>query len=668
MKRLLMTLSVCTLLVTAAGCSDEVKHVQAEDIASPFATEGDTGLGETGPGEPEVGPTEEPEGETSPKLATLTFLDTHGDDQVPCTGTDHCSISVSFTEARTLSVVYSEDGQPVANQLVQFAISDDPEGIGKLSALSASTDAQGVASIEASAAQSIIGEFEITATVDGDVPPLYFDIIVTPKGQVPLTVLGTYNGNRPEVVSYRAELYLQSPEGQPSCADIEALYDDTPANITGALTNLPQSTKFKELTGLEEAGTQKYTVLAYARDTTDKVVLAWGCDDHEGEVTWGYAKTVEVEMKDRPPLYAGSYAVTTQFDLVSALPDPLEGYVNIVLDIFKSPVGGLLSLACQLGNQVPVLGDMCDLVFNDPANPSSDTLTGTGALVVDILDGVLNAFAKDTIFGDILVGGADISTMLTAFQVDGTIIIAVEPTDDPDDEVDVAYWGEGDLEETWDGVTVKWSLGANCDPLTDENCGTKTFNLTTIQGEAAFANEFTAEVEAFWTLTIDLHPLNVKYGTLINFILEKVAIPLLAGDGSDNTQPVDSYEKLVASMLGGKECLEDPSFVANCCEKFTETVVSGGASTTASIIETMCETLIEAGAGMLSDQLNGLETGTEDTFAIGTLEPCTIFDSDKDMVVDAMGKKNKPCYWDVQLTLFGADTTIDAIWWATRID
>lgn len=648
------------------ACADEVKHVGGEPIPGPDQLGGDTDT-TPGPAEPDAGPAE-PDGGV--KLRQLAFEDAFGDDQVPCTGTDSCSYIVSFTEKRKLKVVYTEDGVPAEGELVTFEVVTDDKGIAKLTAFNAYTDAEGKTYVEASASNSVIADFEVMAYVGHEgVPPLTFKVTVVPKGVVPLTVLATYGGSSPEVASFRAQLYKQDEAGLPNCADLETLYEDS-ASLTSALTNLPQSVKFKELPKLEEEGTQKYTVLAFAKDAQDKHVLAWGCDDQKGEVTWGLSTTVDVVMMDRPPRYAGTYEVETLFNLVSALPPPFDGYVEIVLDVFKSPVGGLLSLACDLGGEFPVLKDMCELVFSDPTDPSVDTLSGTGALVVDILDAILQGFAKGTVFGDILVGGKDISEMLTAFHVTGTLVVTVEPDFEGAGETLVGHWGEGDLEETWDGVTVKWSLGQNCDPLTDENCGKQSFNLTKIQDTPAFSASFTAHVEGFWDLTIDLHPLDFKYGVLLDFLLQNIALPLLAGEDPTAGPLINSYDKFIASLVGGSDCVaaSGASYISGCCESFTQGVVSGGASTTADIIQAMCETLVEAGDSLLEDQLQGLSTGTGDTFMIGTLESCKLYDSDKDQVVDAMGKKGKPCSWDVQVSVFGAETTVDAIFWATRAD
>ena len=43
-------------------------------------------------------------------------------------------------------------------------------------------------------------------------------------------------------------------------------------------------------------------------------------------------------------------------------------------------------------------------------------------------------------------------------------------------------------------------------------------------------------------------------------------------------------------------------------------------------------------------------------------------DADNDMVVDGFGSQNDPCLWDVRLSFFGAETTIDAVYWGVKED
>ncbi|MGM0574529.1 MAG: hypothetical protein ACQEXJ_02175 [Myxococcota bacterium] len=661
MKHIILPFSALVAGALLLGaCGDEVVRVAHEDV--PGTLEDTNTPPDAQPDTPHEEDTFVPDdGPPTPVVRRLEFVEAFGDDQTPCQGTDRCAFFVSYSQERTLEVRYTEDGEPVQDQAVNFELVEDPDGVGHLNTLSAYTNGDGVGGVQVSAANPQIAQFAVKASVDHEgVPPLYFDILITPKGQVPLTVVGEYAGSNFEVTNYTVRLYRQDGSGSPGCDDLETLYEDTTANWQSPVTNFPQSVSKQEFAGLEEDGTQMYTILAYSQKPQGDTVLAWGCDDVEGEVKWGYSTTVEVTLEDRPPQYSGTYTVTSVFNLVSALPDEVEDIVNSVLNIFQSPVGGLLTLACNLGEDVSVLDDLCGFVFDDPSEPSLDNLTSTGNIIVDIVDALIKGAAEGSTFGDVLTGGGDVADILTAFQVNGTITIA-EPPDE------TGFWEEGSIVETWDGVTVKWSLGENCNPLTNENCGKKNFSFYAIQDEPPVSSTFTAYVENTWDFYIDLHPVDIKYGALLNYIVEAVVLPLLAGDGSDGLPVIDSYDKLIASLLGGKECLM-PGAEQTCCETFTDDVLSGGGSIGESLVMSACEAIIQVGSTYIEDQLVSLDADTGESFVIGTLGSCKFIDADKDRIVDGFGTKSSPCDWDVQVNVFGSASTIDAVFWASRVD
>ena len=650
-----LSLAVAALWLALVGaCGDQIQTVGYEPIdgASVDGASDATPAADLGPAT------------DASVQQLLTFVQSHGDDQVSCQGTNHCSIVLSFSEVRTLNLLYTEDGVPVDFVKVKFALDNDDNAMGHLSTLSTTTQGGGIASVEVKANQPQVGQFAVKAWVAHEgIAPLYFDVLVVPKGQVPLTVIGTYDGLRP-VTTYKVRLFPQDALGAPTCGDLEHLYENVTASWQSPATNKGQSVKKHDFDLIAPGESQLYTVLAFAEDTVHDTVLAWGCDDVTANVSHEMPTTVELPMLDVPPKYAGSYDVVTYFDFVSVLPPPADEAVYLVLDFFKSPVGGLLSLACTVGQGN--LASLCDLIFQDPANPSVDDLKiPYGTLIVDILDALVSGLAQGTVFGDILNSGSDIADMLTGFEVHGTIVFKSEPDAD-------GFWAEGEGVDTWDYATVKWSLNANCNPLTDEGCGKMNLSFASIQpDDPVIEGFFGGHVKNFTDLTIDLHPLNVQYGALINALVEKVFLPLVLGDGSDGNPAVDSYEDALYVLIGGgTDCLNPAWQMENdltCCEKFAEQVAGGGGSlNTVAVLENTCDALIEAGAFFLKLQIGSLTADTGEGFVIGTAEPCLLVDSDQDMVIDAMGGKSDPCLWEVQLGIGQVDATIDAIFWGAR--
>lgn len=668
-------LSACAFVLVAAwslamgsGCGDKVVYIPPENVEvstgsgfdglpAGFSDAGPTDAGAADGGSKgdgassDTGPTGQP-GDTTTRV--LTFAQQVGDNDIPCVGTDHCAIQLSYQGSRGLEVQYEVNGSGAGNQLVHFEITDDPAVIGHLSAFSAYTDSSGIATVEVDSPSGLVGEFTVHVWVEG-ANELFFDVTVTPKGQVPLTVLETYNGLR-QWDTWQVKLYRQN--GEPDdllCTDLEALFFET-ADWLSPHTNEGLSVKKLEFPGLEEDTQQHYTILAYAEDPAGDSVIVWGCDDTSGVVKWGSGTTVSIELMDRPPLYAGTYEVHSFFDLVSALPSPIDDYVNVVLDVLKNPVAGLMELMCLIADSA--LEDICDFVFQDPANPDIDELTATGEIISNIVNLVIASFANGTVAGDILTGGKDVAEVLTGFEVEGTITLATEPDLE-------GNWYPGEATESWDSAIIKWSLGANCDPWTDENCGKKKFSFAAIQGEAPISGDFSAHVENMWMFSIAMHPLDVKYGVLLNFIIENVLLPLVAGDGTNGAPLVNSYELFLMSLVGGQECLL-PGFGMTCCEAFTDDVVGSGAGIAESLVNGACDALVTLGAGFFEQQIAGIDGDSAGYFNIGTLGQCQFYDIDYDMVVDGFGTKTAPCAWDVEVTLFGATTTIDGEFYAER--
>jgi len=591
----------------------------------------------------------------------LDFEMAFGDDSVPCRGTSRCTISLSFTERRTLKVLYTEDGQPAAGQVVKFALENDADGVGYLNTLSSVTDETGIGQVETKPKEGRVGQFVVKAYIDNsDLPALYFDVVVTPKGQVPLTVIGTYGGSRP-VGNYNVRLYRQNAAGAPNCANLLDLYENGTASQARDNVQLTQTAKFPQFDGLEQDGTQKYTILAFALNSTS-AIQAWGCEDVEGQVEWGKARTVTVELVDRPPLYAGAYNITSRFDFVSAIPDPYRTWVQYVVGFFQSPAGTVLTLACDLlTGEGEDLNSICDLVFDQDAQGHL-TLSTVGGYVSDLIDSIIEGIAQGSVFGTIFQVGGDVADILKAFEINATLTFKNEPDA-------TGAWTEAGTSENWHTVKVKWSLGANCDPATEVGCGTRQFSINTFQ-QTAVTGSFTASVADTWNLTIDKHPLNLHYGALINYFLEAFLLPLVTG------QPVvDTYEELLGFLIGGGTSCLEPGSALDCCGTFSDNsnIAGNGDGTisgaTEGAINTACGVITTAGPKFLRDTLQGLDLQTGDVFTIGTKTACPLTDFNNDMVVDGVGSQAAPCMWDVTLDFGGnATTSFDAIFFGARAE
>ena len=168
---------------------------------------------------PDVPTDTTPSDTVTPLVRTLEFKQGFGDDAQPCVGKPRCTVFLGYNEEKTLELRYTEDGLPVSGQPVKFAIENDPNGLGFLNTLSTATNAEGIAGVKTRPKQSIIGQFAVKAWIDNaNIAPKYFDVVVSPKGLVALTVVASYSGTRP-VGTYSVNLYRQNAAGAPGCPD-----------------------------------------------------------------------------------------------------------------------------------------------------------------------------------------------------------------------------------------------------------------------------------------------------------------------------------------------------------------------------------------------------------------------------------------------------------------
>lgn len=592
-------------------------------------------------------------------VKVFDFKKPFGDDGKPCLNQPRCSIFIGYSEQIPLEMVYTEDGQPVMDKAVTFTVENDPNNLGRLNINSVVTDAAGVARVTVSPRVNQIGQFAVKATMPGtDLPAKYFDVVISPKGLVPLTVVGTYNGQR-QVGSYSVRLYKQTAAGEPKCSSVDLSLDpDTnnalPTANYGRDNILRQQTaKFPEFLGLETDGTQKYSILVFSRNAGG-AVQAIGCDSTNGEVNKNESRTVSVEMLDRTPTYVGSYEIISRFNFVSAIPEPYRTYVEYVLGFFKSPTTTIVQVACDLmTSDDQQLNGFCDSLFT--MGPNGQLVPSTlGSFIFDLADDIITAVLSDTIFATILTTGGDVANILTAFDIQATLDFKKQPNAQ-------GVWANGDVTENWHSIKVKWTLGQNCDPATEVGCGVRVFSMNAFQQQAV-TGVVPASVANELELSIAQHPLNLRYGALINYFLEAFLLPLVTGQ-----QSVDSYEELLGFLVGrGVQCLTPQANEPDCCQAFANSIANPGNATN-SAVTAACRVIVDTAPDFLRNALTNLDLSSGQTFNLGTKQACLLRDANDDLVIDQIGTQANPCQWNVVLKFSdSSQTTIDSIFWGAR--
>lgn len=586
----------------------------------------------------------------------LDFVQLMGDTDLPCKGGNVCDIVLSYNQERDLEVQLTACGAPVAGAQISWEIINDPSEIGALAGEMTYTGANGIATNKVRNVKQQIGQFQVKVCVseDSEVPCIYFNVAINPKGMAPLTVgFADYKGMYPMIDTATVYLFKQGATGKPKCTDLD-IANLPQATVVSPSVYITQTVVFADLPGLEKEKVQTYTVLGLARSGQGPV-QAWGCNDTDGRVEWGGKKYVELVLVDIPPALKGSYEITNTFDLVSGLPPNVAKVVYAIIGFFENPAAQIMLLICQAGGQS--LQDFCGYLFANPSNPKISELTTTGDIVFQIINAILISiiekncpFEDKTMCGKIYWTGKDVGDILTKFQLISTFTFKQEPDKS-------GYLPASACYEKWHTVKVRWTLGMDCPP-SDENCGWRSLPLGGPGLPDIITGNFEAEVVGMTKLTIKPHTLNFKYGALVNFAIEKLLLPQVFGDGSDGLPAVDSYEALIGSLLAGKECLIDMS----CCEKFAEAVTNQTYGLSKNLVEGACDALITTGAQYLRSQLLSLDA-QPDNFTIGTKVPCQLYDTDKNMKIDAIGNKTEQCEWDAKLIIGGTTYSPIGTFW-----
>jgi len=540
------------------------------------------------------------------------------------------TVRVTYGGSIDLKVKYiGEDGStPLSGFQVNFAPSGDPAG-SMLSATSAETDAEGIATMTVLAGQAE-ADFDVEASAL-KAEPVRVHVSVRSKDGGDLEVRLAYQGTRNlgSVRVFAMDLAATALD----CATVDPA---APGTAVG----------FKDLDSLTTARFslntgQQVGVVAVAQGS-GAAIPAWGCDAGPHVIPGGSAVTVDVELKDVVPTYGGDYTVVSNFNLVEALPEGLQTYIDGMGALFTNPgdtaVQWLLDLS-GVGDQVP-------------------------QVVIDVAKGIVrDAFARytdGTAVGTIFQGGGDIYTILSAFEIGSTLRFTEEP-----DETGV--FPAGSITERWDHAAINWTVGACEGQDADPNCGRKQWAAGDI-GLQVLATP-AASVEAAYNLTIDPHPVTFKYGAVILFVVEHVILPMTVG--------YESFDNFIYELLGTEGCaVNNPGTEAQvCCEQFS-VAVTDEAGMTRDVAKNLCSSGVPAILEQVKGWVVGLDLDAGDNLTIGTKKgdgsastPCALQDANVDNQVDGLGTETGEgrCTWYFGLDV-GAASTVDFTgrWHGTR--
>ncbi|GEM_PF-1174134 len=685
--RVFLTASLLGQLMLQASCDDPaagagatldltLDHQESDHTERPpeddGALDGDTDLHATSDGQ-----TGEHDTAGQGQLF-LEYLQPYGDDGVVCQGfadspadTEEiasCVFEMAKNEVRVFQVLVLADGQPVEGAVVRWTLQDgvDPESgepLATLDVQSSATNASGVATVTATAAWWV-GTFSIEAALEEETPataPLLFIVTITGGGNDDLNVELQYDGTKTfDMVT----VYLfERHDGVPACYTVSANSLPWPAMKSASKSSISQPFNFSGFANLSASNpTLNLTIVAVAGSGGASTPLAFACDDLQGVVEYGKSTTVKLLLKGTPPTYAGTYEFTTSIDVLSALPDELQSLVNQIVDFINGPTEGLLRLSCYLGGNS--LRNLCESVFINPDDPQGTQLTVVGAVAAEVMDAFFHALLADSIAADIVFPFMPTAKFLEDLKIHGHITISSEPDS-------FGYISNADTLAVLETVSFLWTVGETCNP-DDPQCGLKSYSLSPF-GVNNITGRFNILINGyengqFDKMVITPYSINFKTGLFLTMCIEKMVLPLVAGDGSQGLPVVDSYAEFVKVVMGGGACL----VADNCCEAFVDAVVTKTDPALEPMLSAGCTALLQLAPAYFEYLLAGMDPSSGDGPVLATAEgkPCQLHDTNGDHVVDHFGlaePASERCTWIVTLNVAGQLVSFETQFWGVRV-
>lgn len=492
----------------------------------------------------------------------------------------------------------------------------------------------------------------------GDSTPDMSDVEPDTVEATTLTVTLDSDVELPDPHSIQVYLFEQE-DGNPSCVGIDPRNPPLPAEKSAAAESTDQPVVFSSFVDItQENPSTIYTVLAVAADQGG-TLLAVGCNDTDALMEYGTSTSVQIALNAPVPSYAGLYAMEIDWGLLDALPSELQAYLGMFLDYLTGPAGGTLRLACTLTDNASQA--LCDLLFQDPENPSTASMTPYGELVLGILDGHL---AELTSTGSILSLANSVTGTLDKARFGLNLDLQQEPDA-------TGFLSSDHTALTWTSLTIRWELQTGCEG-TEDGCWkvipAEVFDQAVAEAHPEIVipgyGDGVYHAADIHTFALDFH-----WGAFFLHIVENEMLPAVAGDGSDGLPKVDSLHHFLNALLGGKECLA----VDDCCQRLADEMTQlTDVSFPANILEEGCHALVTLGSPTLEGYLLSLDEGpvAGPSFQTPTDDSCALFDNDSDGVIDAWGQESSEEACHLQVTLSYQDqpaTTSTADFRAVRV-
>lgn len=434
---------------------------------------------------------------TAPRLDDKYFMVAGGETHLIGNVTETIPLKVFLYDKVT--------GAPAPNQIIGYEILEPTAGdeVASLSSYNGTTHEEGSASIDLRlgaqpATLRVRASHELSNAVEFDI-----DIEAMDTGDLEITLVNS----SPSVMrlsNIDIRLYRNS---EISCAQFHPFRDHGVQELD---MRTAASTSVKPL--FENLGTrERFVVTARAQGDAGQIASAGCVEDIVMESDRVTRRELLLQLIPLNPV--GRYDVTSHWDFSNALAESgsVGSTIMTVLNIFENPGQGLYDgMMALIRNFVGVIGVGVDAFMN---------VTGLDDVLINAIN---TAVENNDALRRIRDAGRDLRDVVANLEVHSELTIGKMFSD---------YEFRGT--DNWLGITLYWRW--NCDSNSPADCG--AINIQA-DGEGdlgelgVLSSDWTGRIIAYNQLQIDRHPLSLRYGRLMMYVLNEIIIPEITGGES----------------------------------------------------------------------------------------------------------------------------------------
>lgn len=488
------------------------------------------------------------------------------------------SVNVRVEKTTPLKVFLYErtSGEPATDETVDFEIVENANR-GSLTAKSAETNANGGGSVDFRAGQSP-GSVRVAAS-HPEANDIEFDLSLepVPSGRLDLELVNT-GASIMGLSDVAVRLYRSDQFG---CDEFRPLAEEQPDPLRAKMRAEAGTTaSFGDLPSEET-----YTAAAIARGTHGQIA-AEGCLKNLNVPKDGVLER-ELLLHLIPLDPSGRYEATTHYDFSDAVRESGVVGENIigVLEVFDNPGEAIYE-------------EITDLVvdaFGDLLGKGVEWLLEQTGLDEDFENLINDTIQNNETLCKIREVGRDLRRAVTHLRVDSEMTIG---------NLRSSYEFQG--RDNWKRLTIYWR--SKCDGVVEDACSGEfeppdesemqerrscaEVQLTPGQSEevqeiGVWSTQWRGHVVSYNELQIDRHPVPIRYGKLLSYLLDEEILPELTDGNAHSLVEAFAYwlgcDSIASSITGsdGEVCAPDPlnqciteDDIAGFCESSVRSVFS----------------------------------------------------------------------------------------------